>query len=404
MTYAETIEFLFGIRRFGQKLGLETMQDLAARLGHPEHRLRFLHIAGTNGKGSVAAMCAAVLQQAGYRIGLYTSPHLVSFCERFQVNGRPIAEAEVVRLVGELHPHLEACRPRPPTFFEVVTGMALRYFAEQRCDWVVWETGMGGRLDATNIVTPAVSVITSIGLDHRQYLGDTLEQIAAEKAGIIKPDIPVVTSATGPALEVIRRVAAEKNAPVTVVTGADFEPPLAGRHQVLNCGAAVAALRICGVGDAVIGSGLRKTRWPGRFQVVAGNPTYVLDGAHNPPAAEALAVTLRERFAGCRLGLVLGVLRDKEVEGVCRAIAPLASVIACAPVQSERTSVPGDLAECCRRINPSARVLACDSLREALARVEGEVVVVSGSLFLVGEAMQRLGLATAATERELVLQ
>jgi dihydrofolate synthase/folylpolyglutamate synthase len=406
VTYAETIEFLFSIRLFGQKLGLETMEDLTGRLGHPERGLRFLHIAGTNGKGSTAAMCAAVLATAGYRVGLYTSPHLVSFCERFQINGAPIPEAEVVRLVAELCPVLAQCQPRPPTFFEVVTGLALRYFSEQRVEYVVWETGLGGRLDATNIVTPVVAIITSLGFDHRQYLGDTIEQIAGEKAGIIKPGVPVVTSATGPALEVIRQVARARQAPLTVVTASEFTPPLPGRHQVLNCAAATAALRICGIRDAQIRAGLPRTCWPGRFQIVPGAPPMVLDGAHNAPAAEALAAALREHFPGQRLALVLGILRDKETAAICRQLAPLAPTIGCVPVQSERSSPPAEIADLCRQANPSATVRIFEDLDLALttARAAAEVVAVTGSLFLVGETLRRLGLATAPTTRELGLQ
>jgi len=391
LTYSETIEQLHGIRLFGQRLGLETMRDLCRQLGHPERQLRFLHIAGTNGKGSVAAMCHAALTAAGYRTGLYTSPHLVSFCERFQINQQPIAEADVVRLVAELLPQPSA------TFFEVVTALALRYFAEQHVEVVVWETGLGGRLDATNVVTPLVSVITNIGFDHMQYLGDTLEQIAGEKAGIIKPGIPVVTGVEGAALEVIRRVAAEQHAPLTVVNRADAVlTPLIGAHQVINSAIAVATLRSLNVPP-----NFATTRWPGRFQIVG---RYVLDGAHNPAAAEQLAVTLREQFPGKQIALVLGVLRDKDYAAACRILAPLAGTIACARVNSERTCDPGELAALCRAANPTAEVHAYPGVTEALAATNTEVVVITGSLFLVGEAMTLLGVSTATTPRELVLQ
>ena len=222
MTYPQTIDYLLGIRLFGQKLGLETTRDLLRRMGDPQRSLRFLHIAGTNGKGSVAAMAHAVLKTAGYKTGLYTSPHLVSFCERFQVNGQPIAESDVVRLVGRIRPLLDEMagdpRFRRPTFFETVTALALEYFREQQVEVVVWETGLGGRLDATNVVRPLASVITNIAFDHTQYLGETLPRIAGEKCGIIKPGVPVVTAAADPEpLAVIRQMAAENRSPLKIV-------------------------------------------------------------------------------------------------------------------------------------------------------------------------------------------
>ncbi len=195
MTYSEAVQFLYDLRLFGAKFGLENTFKLAALAGNPQSRLRFIHVAGTNGKGSTCAMLESIYRAAGLRVGLFTSPHLVSFRERIQVNRRLIGEDEVVRLVEDLQPSFKQFPDgHHPTFFEVVTVMALKYFAEQKCDLVIWETGLGGRLDATNIVTPLASVITNIAFDHEQWLGDTLEKIAAEKAGIIKPGVPVVTA------------------------------------------------------------------------------------------------------------------------------------------------------------------------------------------------------------------
>src|ERR1041385_7408541 len=213
MTYPEAIQFLYDLRWFGLKLGLENTFKLAALAGNPQDKLRFIHVAGTNGKGSTCAMLESIYRAAGLRVGLFTSPHLVSFRERIQVNRELISEKDVVRLVDEMKPLLkEFPADHHPTFFEVVTVMALKYFAEQKCDLVIWETGLGGRLDATNIVTPLASVITNIGLDHEQWLGDTIEKIAAEKAGIIKPGVPVITAAENEALRVIESIAKEKNA------------------------------------------------------------------------------------------------------------------------------------------------------------------------------------------------
>ena len=442
MTYPETIEFLFGIRLFGQKLGLETMQYLLRLMSDPQQSLRFIHIAGTNGKGSVAAMLHAVLSRAGYKTGLYTSPHLVSFCERFQVNGKPIAESDVVRLVEEIRPLLEkvAAHPefRAPTFFEAITAIALRYFREQNIDVVVWETGLGGRLDATNVVTPLASVITNIAFDHTQYLGETLAQIATEKCGIIKPGVPVVTaSVMEEAFRVIQRTAATRGCRVTVVgqdvratrlsedeqcqrvelTGLrhDYGPltiPLLGAHQATNCVTAVAALEASGLSFTAgqVHEGLMQTAWPGRFQIVNHHPTVVLDGAHNAAAAEELAATLREHFTGRKLTLILGVLRDKNYDQMCQILAPLAGQVLCVPVNSERTSDPDQLARWCKAANPAAQITVAANLAQAYAQARSEsadVVVIAGSLFLVGEALDRLGFAHATkakTQRELVLQ
>jgi dihydrofolate synthase/folylpolyglutamate synthase len=442
MTYAETIDFLYGIRLFGQKLGLETMQYLLRLMGNPQDSLRFIHIAGTNGKGSVAAMMHAVLSGAGYRTGLYTSPHLVSFCERFQVNGQCIAQSDVVRLVEEIKPLLEKVGAHPefraPTFFEAVTAIALEYFRQQKVDVVVWETGLGGRLDATNVVTPIVSVITNIAFDHTQYLGETLAQIAAEKCGIIKQGVPVVTASVAEeALASIRRIAAAQDAGLTIIgrdiravrlhedercqrmevtgTRQAYGPvtiPLLGAHQTVNCATAIAALEASGlrVTPQQVQDGLARTRWPGRFQIVKHDPAVVLDGAHNAAAAEQLAVTLREHFAGQKLTLILGVLRDKNYDQMCQILAPLAEQILCVPVNSERTCDPDQLARWCKAANPVAQVSVrrnvAEAYAEATTRNKGGIVI-TGSLFLVGEALDRLGFVhapKAATSKELVLQ
>src|SRR3984885_1392810 len=284
MTYEDAIKFLYGLQWFGTKLGLENTFKLAALAGNPQKKLRFIHVAGTNGKGSTCAMLESIYRAAGLRTGLFTSPHLVSFRERIQVNRQLIPEAEVVRLVEELR---AANRENDATLFEFATVMALKFFAEQQCDLVIWETGLGGRLDATNIVTPLASLITNIAFDHQQWLGDTLEKIVAEKAGIIKPGIPVVTATSEPsALGVIDRIAREKNAPLTTVA-ADGNPPLTkfaalcrdaatlpllGDHQKLNAALALAAVQVLQgqipVVEERIREGLASVHWPGRLQLI----------------------------------------------------------------------------------------------------------------------------------------
>ncbi len=421
MTYPEAIQFLYGLRLFGAKFGLENTFKLAALAGNPQDRLRFIHVAGTNGKGSTCAMLEGIYRAAGWRVGLFTSPHLVSFRERIQVNRQLIPENEVVRLVGELQPWLKSFPPgHHPTFFEVVTVMALKFFTEQKCDLVIWETGLGGRLDATNIVTPLASVITSIALDHQQWLGDTVEKIASEKAGIIKPGVPVVTAADDPvALAVIEKMARGKSAPLIKVIAAEEKRaalcrgaatlPLPGDHQQLNAALAVATVKtlqnLIPASDEAICTGLEAVQWPGRLQLVTlpSGQKILLDGAHNAAGAKALRATLVKNFPATKPALVLGVLQDKDWRQICEILAPMAARVLTVPVSSERTAEAGELAKAARAANPPAEVLACGSLREALGKIAGDdFVVITGSLYLVGEALERLGLSpVAAGERGL---
>jgi dihydrofolate synthase/folylpolyglutamate synthase len=431
MTYAEAIGYLNGLRMFGANFGLETTRALAAVAGNPHERLRFIHVAGTNGKGSTCAMLESIYRASGLRVGLFTSPHLISFRERIQVNREWISEADVARLVEQMQPTAVAAVPPaglrpttegtgernpaggtaatgegklPPTFFEFVTVLALRYFAEQQCDLVIWETGLGGRLDATNIVTPLASVITSISFDHQQWLGDTLAQIAAEKAGILKPGVPAVTAVDDPeARAVIRSIAQLQRAPLTVVERQEtalldgsFVFPLLGEHQRQNAALAQAVVRVLQekipVREAAIRDGLAHVQWPGRLQVVErGAQTLLLDGAHNPEAAIALRTALQPHFSKGRLGLVLGILQDKDWRKVCAILAPLAQKIFLVPVSSERTCAPDELKAACTLTNPGAAVVVCGSLSAALAEAADEpFVVITGSLYLVGEALELL--------------
>ena len=422
MNYGDAIRFLHGLSLFGARPGLETTLKLAALAGHPQLQLRFIHVAGTNGKGSTCAMLESIYRAAGWRVGLFTSPHLVAFGERLQVNRHLIPESEIVRLVAEVSPLLKHFSPTAsPTFFEVVTVMALRYFAGQQCDLVIWETGLGGRLDATNIVTPLGSVITNIAFDHQAWLGDTLPKIAFEKAGIIKPGVPVLTATDAPdALDVIRATAGRLRAPLTVVTRDDAEDAsspvaglpvaLAGAHQRLNAALAFATVRALGgqlpVREEHLRQGLAQVRWPGRFQVLqAGNhQTLVLDGAHNVAGAQCLRVTLQAQFAGARPALILGMLRDKDFSTMCETLAPLAVRIVLTPVNSERTAAPEELIAACRQANPASSFTVVSSLADALNEVVHEkLVVITGSLYLVGEAMELLKLSPAPPRDERAL-
>ena len=413
--YTEAIQFLYDLRLFGAKFGLENTFKLAALAGNPQDRLRFIHVAGTNGKGSTCAMLESIYRAAGLRVGLFTSPHLISFRERIQVNRQLIPEVAVVRLVGELQPLLKQFPAgHHPTFFEVVTVMALKFFAEQKCDLVIWETGLGGRLDATNIVTPLAGVITNIQFDHQQWLGDTLEKIAAEKAGIIKPGVPVITAADEPeALAVIEKTARGKNAPLIKVAQASrlhaaagtAALPLPGDHQRLNAALALAVVEALQskipASDSAIRTGLETVNWPGRLQLVTrpSGQIFLLDGAHNVAGAKVLRKALEKYFGGTRRILVLGVLQDKDWRHICETLAPLAARILTVPVSSERAADARELAAACRAVNSTAEIVACDSLREALGKiVSDDFVVVTGSLYLVGEALESFGLSPATSD------
>ncbi len=401
MTYAETIQFLYGLNLFGANFGLEPTQKLAALAGNPQDHLRFIHVAGTNGKGSTCAMLESIYRAAGLRVGLFTSPHLVSFRERIQVNRQGIPEADVVRLVNELR---LANHDNAATLFEFTTVMALKYFAGQACDLVIWETGLGGRLDATNIVIPLASIITNIGLDHQQWLGDTLEKIAAEKAGIIKPGIPVLTAAESPALEVIAALAREKNAPFTHLNPLlQVNPlpgqsdlleslPLLGDHQKTNAALALAAVAVLQpripVSAPALRAGLASVSWPGRLQLVRRpeGGQILLDGAHNLAGAEVLSRALAKYFPASKRTLVLGILQDKDWQLICRQLAPLAEKSLRFPL---RAAARSNRRNWRRSVVPPTRprkLFLGDTLQAELAQTAGDpFVVVTGSLYLVGK-------------------
>ena len=445
MKYVEAIQFLYGLRWFGAKLGLENTFKLAELAGNPQSRLRFIHVAGTNGKGSTCAMLESIYHAAGLRVGLFTSPHLVSFRERIQVSRRFISEADVVRLIQEIQPWLkEFPADRHPTFFEVVTVMALQFFAEQKCDLVIWETGLGGRLDSTNIVTPLASVITNIQYDHQRWLGETLDRIATEKGGIIKPGVPVITGTEEPeALAVIQETALKQHSPLRLVTPAHTQHPpldglrlpLLGWHQRMNAAVALATVRVlAGQGgtasppsvgpaladerppspqfgaasrtapesspyllsapsDATIRQGLLSVQWPGRLQLVTqpSGQQVLLDGAHNSGGATSLRAALEEHFPDTKPTLILGIMQDKDWDLMCELLAPLAGRILCSRVNTERSAEPDQLRQACLRTNSEAKVTTCPSLAEAIHLAANDsFVVIAGSLYLVGEAMELL--------------
>ena len=420
---------------------LDRMRHMLRQCGDPHLRLSCLHIAGTKGKGSTAAIAASILHAAGLHTGLYTSPHLISFRERIRIGGELISEDDVAALTTEIQPIIELARNGdlgPPSFFEAYTLLGFLYFARQRVDLAVIETGLGGRLDGTNVIQPLACAITRIGLDHTQELGDTIPQIAREKAGIIKQGVPVISAPQLPeALEVLQEVCLERRAQLIVVGQepgprffpgradhrrqlftingmrgiyADLECPLLGAHQAENAALAVGLIellaeqRIPGragpgrpgeVGEEAIRAGIKSVRWPGRFQIVRHRPTVILDGAHDEASAAALAAALQSLFRRKRVILVLGVGMDKDAEAIAAHLCPLAHRVITTASASPRALPADELQQIVFRHCPHSAAYTPVSLavQEALDQSRpSHVVVITGSLYVVGEAMRALGL------------
>ncbi|MGH7261629.1 MAG: bifunctional folylpolyglutamate synthase/dihydrofolate synthase [Nitrospiraceae bacterium] len=416
MSYLTAVEFLYGLHRHGIKLGLDTITALLAGLGHPERRFPSMHIGGTNGKGSTAAIVASILQAAGYRVGLYTSPHLVDFCERIQVNGSPIEDERVAVLTERLR--AAAGESLDPTFFEFTTAMAFQQFADAGIDVAVVEVGLGGRFDATNVLTPAVSAITNVALDHQEYLGHTIPAIAYEKAGIIKPGVPVVVGRVDEdAATVIARVAEERGAPLRRLAR-DFlteggssvqfryagmehswdalDCPLDGRHQLDNTACALAMLEVASgrgvpIAEPAVREGLRQVRWEGRLETVERRPWLVLDGAHNPAAAAVVAAYLdefRREHGVARVIAVLGMMRDKDREEFFAQLLPQVDEVIVTQARVPRAAAPHELGASATACGRTAHLMADPHDALALARrmaTPDDLILVTGSLMLVGE-------------------
>jgi len=350
MGIKETLEYIHNVKWQGSKPGLERTINLLAAIGNPESKLKFVHIAGTNGKGSTAACIATVLQKAGYRTGLYTSPYILRFNERIQIDGEHIPDDELEAMVGEIKPYADAMEDSP-TEFEIITALAMKYFLHKKAEIVVLEVGMGGALDSTNVIkTPEVAVITSIGYDHVAELGPTIEDIAFAKAGIIKKNCEVVVYGGLPEVEaVFERTAAEKGAKLTkadftrirkqefsldginlgVKPYSDFRLPLNGVFQPKNATLAITALEVLRekgyrITDNDITEGLSRVSWQGRFEILGLSPVFILDGAHNPQGMQVVADSLKVLFGSRKIVFVIGVMADKDVDSMIESIAPLA--------------------------------------------------------------------------------
>lgn len=390
------IDWLYSTQLFGVKLGLENVRKLLGVLNVPKECQKFIHIAGTNGKGSVSAFIHSLLKASGENAGLFTSPHLIHFRERIKDAERMIAPGELVRGIESLKKICHDWDPHP-TFFELTFALAMDWFRKRNREWVVLETGLGGRLDATNTMTPVVSVITSIGYDHMNALGNTLAEIASEKAGIIKPGVPVVTLRQKPeVMEVLAKTARERGAQLFILTNPmrGYQLGLYGQHQLWNAALAVQALKTAGfkMTDAILRDGLLNVDWPARFQRME-QERIIVDGAHNLDAAETLVRTWQQAYPGEKASVIYGGVTSKDVLSTMRALQPIAARWHFARFQSPRAVPPEQLKEALA--NAYRGAVKCevhDSVQTALAsaRKAPERVLVAGSLYLAGEMLAHL--------------
>jgi dihydrofolate synthase/folylpolyglutamate synthase len=425
MSYQRTIEYLYGLQQHGMKFGLDNIRRLMSIFGNPQLAFRAVHVAGTNGKGSTSAMIESILRTSGVRTGLFTSPHLLSFTERIRINGREITEEEVISLAEEVRSAAGEIDDFSPTFFEVVTTMAFLHFRNSGVEWAVSETGLGGRLDATNVIVPEVSVITRIGLDHCDFLGRTLREIAGEKAGIIKAGVPVVSAdQDAEAADVVAEKSAEKGSELFSFgkeftaglisesldgitfhysgsgTFQDLRVPLAGDFQMVNASLAVKAAEVLfsrfpGL-HADVQKGLADVRWPGRLELVKDDPPMLIDGAHNPQAAVVLSKNLKKialpKYK--RIILVMGAMGDKDVEGLIEPLLPLAAEVLFAAPAYGRAASPERLAAAAAKMGHAS--IVAPGVAEAILKAEelwqpGDLIVITGSFYTIGEAKEFLG-------------
>lgn len=419
-SYQESLGYLYGLQKHGIKFGLNSTMNILKRLENPHEKLRCIHIAGTNGKGSTAAMAASMLQQHGLKVGLYTSPHLVRFTERFRVNGEEVPVERIVDIFKRIRTVMNG--QQPPTFFEVVTAMAFLYFAEEEVDWAVIEVGMGGRLDATNVIRPEVCVITNIAMDHQEYLGNTLAAIAREKAGIIKPGIPLVTGAAQPMVKGIFKATCYQHDSPLYLYKSDFsirrhangsfqyrgfrtqvsnlKVSLNGAHQSANAALALASLEVLEKNRSLdfhpdaVRRGLQRVSWPARLEVLQEKPLIVLDGAHNPHGAEVLREALRRSFTYKRLHLVLGIMEDKDIRGILRRLLPLAESVIFAQPRYARAAKAETLKRLARPYIQKQYVIPdpASAIEQARLLADPEdLICIAGSLYFAGEVKELFG-------------
>ena len=414
------LNYIHGLYRKGTKPGLERIGLLLGKLGDPHKKQKFIHVAGTNGKGSTASMTASILTRSGYKAGLFTSPYIYRFNERIQIDGQQISDGDVIRLTGKVRA-LAQTMPEPPTEFDFVTAMAMVYFLEQNCDIVVLEVGVGGALDATNIIpAPEVAVVTNIGLDHTELLGNTLAEIASVKAGIVKKGCRAVFYPGTPEVEAVyRAVCTQKNVSCTI---ADFSGiqlrqhglegqvfdygelkqirlPLLGAHQLCNAAvvlSVVAQLQQKGwhrITGETVKDGIRQVSWPGRFEIVGHNPLFIIDGGHNPQCIEALVENIKDYLADRKIVVLAGVLADKDYGDMFRPVMPYAREFVCITPDNPRKMAAADLAAHLRQAG--AKATPCESVEEGVALAkslagEDGVVLSFGSLYSIGDVRNAL--------------
>jgi dihydrofolate synthase/folylpolyglutamate synthase len=414
--YSNALEYLYSLEKFGMVFGLENIEWILHRLGDPHHGLKVVHIGGTNGKGSVACMMASLLKAGGYNVGRYTSPHLVSFTERIAVNEKDILEEEVVELTEHVRREIEKVdRDRFFTFFDFTTALAFEYFRRREVDISVVEVGLGGRLDSTNVVQPLLSIITNVALDHTDYLGDTIADIAKEKAGIIKRGVPVVTGAGFTARRVIEETAKEYGSPVYAL-GRDFfyektaeqsmtyrgpegtlsnvSVGLKGDHQLSNgaialCGTGCLAAAGFPVSQGLIGDTLPRVVWQGRLEVVREKPTIIMDAAHNPQGVHAVAEYMRTHYLDKRKILIFGVMKDKEYGKMIRELAPLMDTVIFTKPDVERALSPNRLRTYAKDAFITEDVTSALKQAKMIAG-EGDLILITGSFYTIGEAKTKL--------------
>lgn len=396
MEHMEILEYLYGLESRKIKLGLKNIQNLLRKIGNPEKELKCIHVAGTNGKGSVCAMLFHILKEAGYKAGLYTSPHLKRFNERIRINEHFITNREIADYYLKIKPHITS-----QSFFEITTAMAFLYFKDKNADFVVLEAGLGGRLDATNVIAPLVSVVTNVGLDHTEILGKKIESIAFEKAGIIKNSVPVVAGAKGKALKVIEKIAKQRNAPAYPVRkfkNVEFDY-LSGSFQQQNKDAALTAIDILKkfypikINEKQTANGIKKTQWGGRFQFISKN--VLIDCAHNPSGFEALKKELKiikHQKKIENLIFMIGIQNTKDAASMLKAISPLASTIIFTKSKNKKASQPEELLSVFKKISKGRQIQAriIPNTRKALnyakkTASKNDLVVAAGSIYMIGE-------------------
>jgi len=415
--YQKSLDYLYRLEKFGMIFGLTQVERILRAAGNPHKEIQAIHIGGTNGKGSTAAMMSSILQKEGYRVGLYTSPHLIRFTERIKVNGKEIEEEEVATLTEWLRKEVEAAGITPPfTFFDFTTALALHYFKQKLVDLSILEVGLGGRLDSTNVVDPLISIITNIAKDHEEYLGKSILKIAREKAGIIKKGRPLITAATQPQVRrLFSKICQGKGSPYFRVgkefryiraEDGDFDYEglnrklwsihlnLKGYHQVINATTALGAMEVLeDLGyrvstDAMI-DGLREVDWPGRLEMISSSPRVILDGAHNPAGAIVLKESLEKEFQYQHLILLIGIMKDKDVQSMLHLLAPLADRIILTKPHTDRAAPPSLLKRALGRNGEKAEI--AEDLNEAIGRAlsltqKEDLLCITGSLYTVGEA------------------